>query len=96
MIIPTIDTGLETLLRTELPLVKNATRKPWGVGFITWSTSTQVLQWVLAQQPHAVMLSFGDPRPHAALVKHAGCKLICQVQKQPISTQTPQRQTDEP
>ncbi len=67
-------------LRTELPLVKNATSKPWGVGFITWSTSTQVLQWVLAQQPHAVMLSFGDPRPHAALVKHAGCKLICQVQ----------------
>ena len=26
------------------------------------------------------MLSFGDPRPHAAVIKAAGCRLICQVQ----------------
>ena len=38
------------------------------------------MQQILAERPHAVMLSFGDPRAHAALIKEAGCKLICQVQ----------------
>lgn len=35
---------------------------------------------MLAAQPHAVVLSFGDPRPFGAVLKAAGCKLICQVQ----------------
>ena len=39
-----------------------------------------MLDQVLAARPHAVLLSFGDPRPHGALIKAAGCKLICQVQ----------------
>ena len=67
-------------LRTELEIVRVATTRPWGVGLITWSASSAVLDQVLAARPHAVMLSFGDPRPFGALVKAAGCKLICQVQ----------------
>ena len=67
-------------LRTELEIVRRNTDRPWGAGFITWSASRAVLDQVLAARPHAVMLSFGDPRPYGAVVKAAGCKLICQVQ----------------
>jgi nitronate monooxygenase len=64
----------------ELAIVKDATRSPWGIGFITWSMRREVLDFALAQRPRAVMLSFGDPRPHARAIKDAGCMLICQVQ----------------
>ena len=54
-----------------------------GVGFITWKLdeNTEALDWALAQQPCAVMLSFGDPRPYAARITAAGARLICQVQR---------------
>ncbi len=64
----------------EIALAKARTDRPWGVGFITWSASREVVELALEQRPHAVMLSFGDPRPHAALVRAAGVRLICQVQ----------------
>jgi nitronate monooxygenase len=67
-------------LRTELPRVKKETQQPWGVGLITWSVDRSVVELVLAYQPHAVMLSFGDPRPYVSAIKSAGSKLICQVQ----------------
>jgi nitronate monooxygenase len=67
-------------LRTELSRVREATQRPWGVGLITWSAKPGVLDLVLSYRPHAVMLSFGDPRPYAAAIKSAGCKLICQAQ----------------
>ena len=67
-------------LRTELAIVRKRASGPWGVGLITWSASRAVLEQVLAAGPHAVMLSFGDPRPLGALVKAAGCRLICQAQ----------------
>jgi len=67
-------------LCAELALVSEATRNPWGVGLITWAVDRRVVELVLAYRPHAVMLSFGDPRPYAAAIKAAGCKLICQVQ----------------
>jgi nitronate monooxygenase len=53
-----------------------------GCGFITWSLAEKphLLDLVLAHQPVALMLSFGDPRPFAARVEAAGTKLICQVQ----------------
>jgi nitronate monooxygenase len=63
----------------ELPRVKKETRRPWGVGLITWSVEPGVIEQVLRYEPHAVMLSFGDPRPYAALIKEK-CRLICQVQ----------------
>ena len=67
-------------LRTELSRMKEATRRPWGVGLITWSANPSVVELVLGYRPHAVMLSFGDPRPYVSAIKSAGCKLICQVQ----------------
>lgn len=67
-------------LRTELSRVKEETQQPWGVGLITWSVDRSVVELVLSYQPHAVMLSFGDPRPYVSAIKSAGCRLICQVQ----------------
>ena len=58
-----------------------------GCGFITWKLheDASALDWLLdlppAQRPRALMLSFGDPRPHAARIAAAGVPLICQVQR---------------
>ncbi len=53
-----------------------------GVGFITWAMAKQprLLDLVLERRPPAVMLSFGDVRPHAARIKRAGALMVCQVQ----------------
>lgn len=53
-----------------------------GCGFITWSMARDpnLLEMVLARQPAAVMLSFGELEPHASRVKAQGVTLICQVQ----------------
>jgi nitronate monooxygenase len=67
-------------LRHELARVKKETAQPWGVGFITWSVDRSLVELALQYQPHALMLSFGDPKPYADLVRSSGCKLICQVQ----------------
>lgn len=67
-------------LRAELSRVTKETAHPWGVGLITWSIDRNILDLALAYRPDAFMLSFGDPRPYAAAIKAAGCKLICQVQ----------------
>lgn len=67
-------------LKTELGRVRQLTPRPWGAGLITWACDRSIVELVLAHRPHALMLSFGDPRPHAAIVKAAGCRLICQVQ----------------
>lgn len=54
----------------------------FGCGFITWSLARQpeLLDLVLARQPKAILLSFGDPAPFVARIKDAGAALICQVQ----------------
>ncbi|MGZ5094319.1 MAG: NAD(P)H-dependent flavin oxidoreductase [Burkholderiales bacterium] len=67
-------------LRTELTHVAKHTTRPWGVGLITWSIDRSVLDLALGYHPAAFVLSFGDPRPYAGVIKSAGCKLICQVQ----------------
>lgn len=72
--------GDPAFLRAELARVREATQRPWGVGFITWSMRPETLALALEARPQAVMLSFGDPRPHVEAIKAAGCKLICQVQ----------------
>src|SRR5260221_9388306 len=53
-----------------------------GVGFITWSMARQplLLDLVLERKPAAVMLSFGEVKPHAGKIKKSGALLICQVQ----------------
>lgn len=58
-----------------------------GCGFITWKMDqdAQALDWVLGlppeQRPRALMLSFGDPRPHARRIADAGVPLVCQIQR---------------
>jgi nitronate monooxygenase len=70
-------------LAAELALAKAQTVRPWGVGLITWAIKPDVFDLALSYHPHAFMLSFGDPRPYAAAVKQAGCRLLCQVQDVP-------------
>jgi nitronate monooxygenase len=71
--------GNSDWLRTEMRAAGN-TRI--GCGFITWAMAgnTALLTQALAHKPVAIMLSFGDPRPHAAEIKAAGALLICQIQ----------------
>ena len=71
--------GDETWLKKELDVAGKARV---GVGFITWSMARQprLLDVTLERKPAAVMLSFGDPAPHADRIKRAGALLICQVQ----------------
>jgi nitronate monooxygenase len=49
------------------------------VGLITWNLAPGVLDGVLARQPRAVWLSFGDPTPHLPPVHDAGAIAVCQV-----------------
>ncbi len=53
-----------------------------GCGFITWSLAKNpsLLTRVLARNPKAIFLSFGDPEPFAAEIHDAGVLLICQIQ----------------
>jgi nitronate monooxygenase len=62
---------------------------PYGIGFITWSLAKQpaLLDVALKARPRAIMLSFGDPKPHAPRIRDAGCLLICQVQTEDMAKQ---------
>ena len=53
-----------------------------GVGFITWSMAKnpRLLDLALERKPAAIMLSFGDVKPHADKIKRAGALMLCQVQ----------------
>lgn len=71
--------GDEAWLRREMDAAGEARV---GVGFITWSMAKRpkLLDIALERKPPAVMLSFGEVRPHAQRIKQAGALLICQVQ----------------
>src|ERR1700678_3880643 len=66
-------------LARELPLVAQGTSGPWGVGFQSWAIGPGAVEYALRYEPRAVMLSFGDPRPFAGLVRQSGAVLIVQV-----------------
>jgi nitronate monooxygenase len=66
-------------LARELPLVAQGTSGPWGVGFQSWAIDPGAVEYALRYEPRAVMLSFGDPRPFAGLVRQSGAVLIVQV-----------------
>ncbi|CUJ87772.1 Nitronate monooxygenase [Ruegeria denitrificans] len=53
-----------------------------GCGLITWKLAEQpdLLDQVLARDPAALFLSFGNPAPFAPAIMEAGVPLICQVQ----------------
>jgi len=67
-------------LRAELSTARSETTRPWGVGLITWHATHKIVELALGYEPHALMLSFGDPGPFVPAIKEAGCTLICQVQ----------------
>ena len=67
-------------MRTELSTAREETGRPWGVGLITWHATPEAVELALSYEPHAFMLSFGDPGPFVPAIKDAGCALICQVQ----------------
>jgi nitronate monooxygenase len=67
-------------LRTELATARSLTKRSWGVGLITWHATREIVDLALSYEPHAFMLSFGDPAPFVPAIKEAGCTLICQVQ----------------
>lgn len=70
----------ETWLETELDAAGDLQQV--GVGFITWSMAKhpRSLDMVLERRPRALMLSFGEPAPHAERAHALGIKVICQVQ----------------
>lgn len=67
-------------LREQLSLARAGTKRPWGVGLITWATTHETVRLALDYEPRVFMLSFGDPRPYVPAIKSAECTLICQVQ----------------
>jgi nitronate monooxygenase len=62
----------------ELAIVVSGTDRPWGVGFLSWSATSEVVDQALEYGPHAVMLSFGDPGALAERVRAAGVPLVLQ------------------
>ncbi|TMI99246.1 MAG: nitronate monooxygenase [Alphaproteobacteria bacterium] len=71
--------GNEAWLARELDAAGDARI---GVGFITWSMAKnpRLLDLALERKPAAIMLSFGDVKPHAEKIKRAGALMICQIQ----------------
>lgn len=66
-------------LRSQVSLARTTTEKRWGVGLLSWSADQATVDWVIAQRPAAIMLSFGDPTPFAPAVRAAGIPLLVQV-----------------
>ena len=71
--------GDQTWLGRELAIVTESTANPWGVGLLAWSVGKNTVERALAYQPHAVLLSFGDPSSLAPTTLRSGAKLIVQV-----------------
>ncbi|GLQ07903.1 NAD(P)H-dependent flavin oxidoreductase [Sneathiella chinensis] len=71
--------AMDDWVMQEVPAAGN-TRT--GIGFITWrlAQNPALLDRVLAHNPVAVMLSFGDPAPFVPAIRKSGAKIICQVQ----------------
>ncbi|KAA0098173.1 nitronate monooxygenase [Mycolicibacterium sp. P1-18] len=66
-------------LRRECDLAASGTKRPWGIGLLSWAVDHDVVAAALAWRPAAIMLSFGDPAPFAPAVRDAGIPLIVQV-----------------
>jgi nitronate monooxygenase len=63
----------------ELRTAAENTAAPWGVGFQSWAIDEHTVGLALSYRPRVVMLSFGDPRPFADLIRSAGAALMIQV-----------------
>ncbi|MBO0853931.1 MAG: nitronate monooxygenase [Nocardia sp.] len=71
--------GDRVQVERELRLVTENATAPWGIGFQTWSVDRATVEHALSFGPAAMLLSFGDPTPLAAVVREAGVRLIIQV-----------------
>jgi len=72
--------GDHDVLKKELSIVREQTNRSWGVGLITWAVERDTVELALKYNPDVFLLSFGDPREYAKIIKAQNCKLICQVQ----------------
>jgi len=75
-------TGDRDWVERELGIVTERSKEtgaPWGVGFLSWSASADVVERALEFEPDAVLLSFGDPAPLSAPVLDSDALLIIQV-----------------
>lgn len=66
-------------LDRELAIVADSTDRPWGIGFQSWAVGVDTVQHALTHQPHAVMLSFGDPYSFVEPIRDGGARVIIQV-----------------
>ncbi len=66
-------------LAREVPVVRQGTDRPWGIGLWTWAIDVAAVERALECQPRAVLLSFGDPSPFTERIRRAGATLILQV-----------------
>jgi nitronate monooxygenase len=71
--------GELTWLARECELARTGTRRPWGIGFLSWGVGPAAIDAAIAQSPAAIMLSFGDPAPFTETIRAAGIPLIVQV-----------------
>jgi len=71
--------GNREWLTTQCELARENTEKPWGIGLLTWAVDQATVDWVIAQRPAAIILSFGDPGRFAASIHDAGIPLLSQV-----------------
>jgi nitronate monooxygenase len=69
-------------IQAECAAIRAATDRPFAVGFITAFLPFfgPLFEATLAEQPAAVALSFGDPKPWLDQAKAAGARVMCQVQ----------------
>ena len=69
-------------VREQSALMRARTRRPWGVGFITWSipAAEAGFQACLDERIPIVAFSFGDPTPYVTQAKAGGARVLCQVQ----------------
>jgi nitronate monooxygenase len=71
--------GELTWLARECDLARAGTRGPWGIGFLSWAIDAAIIDAAIAQEPAAIMLSFGDPAPFTNAIRAAGIPIIVQV-----------------
>lgn len=71
--------GAGDWMARECALARAGTERPWGIGLLSWAIDDATVQRAIAEEPAAIMLSFGDPTPFVSAVRDAGITLMIQV-----------------
>jgi nitronate monooxygenase len=72
-------TGDLSWLAAQCDIARAGTRSPWGIGFLSWAIDAETIDAAIAQNPAAIMLSFGDPAPFTEAIRRAGIPVVVQV-----------------